>query len=195
MSPVIVKLGGTAAADAEVLARLVADLAEGFPDGAVIVHGGGTEASAWCSRLGLEPRFVDGVRQTTPEEMEIVEMVLAGKVNTAVVRTAARAGARPVGLSLSDAGLCTGQPVGDPTVNRTARPARVDPAILEHLLAGGFLPIVSSIGSFEGGGRGDERAAGGGAWEHRAAGREGASVAGTGVDGSLGAGDQRAAGG
>ncbi len=148
MNPVIVKLGGTAAADAEVLARLVSDLTTDFPGDAIIVHGGGAEASAWCSRLGLEPRFVDGVRQTTPEEMEIVEMVLAGKVNTAVVRTAAGAGAKPVGLSLSDAGLCFGRPVGDPAVNRTARPDRVDPGILEHLLSGSYLPVVSSIGSF-----------------------------------------------
>ncbi len=155
MNPIIVKLGGTAAADADVLARLVADLNEDFSGSAVIVHGGGAEASAWCSRLGLEPRFVDGVRQTTPEEMAVVEMVLAGKVNTAVVRTAAAAGAKPVGLSLSDAGLCFGQPVGDPVVNRTARPDRVDPAILTHLLTGSFLPVVSSIGSFWDGSRGD----------------------------------------
>ena len=163
MNPIIVKLGGTAAADAEVLARLVADLAADFPRGAVIVHGGGTEASAWCSRLGLEPRFVDGIRQTTPEEMEVVEMVLAGKVNTAVVRTAARAGAKPVGLSLSDAGLCIGRPVGDPAVNRTAHPERVDEAILTHLLEGGFLPVVSSIGSFGDGGAAGDGAADGGA--------------------------------
>ena len=164
MNPVIVKLGGTAAADADVLARLVSDLTTDFPGDAIIVHGGGAEASTWCSRLGLEPRFVDGVRQTTPEEMEIVEMVLAGKVNTAVVRTAAGAGAKPVGLSLSDAGLCFGRPVGDPAVNRTARPDRVDPGILEHLLSGSYLPVVSSIGSFgDGGARGDDAGGDGGA--------------------------------
>ncbi len=147
-APIVVKLGGRAAAERELLATLGAELGEAFAGRAVIVHGGGAEASAWCARVGLEPRFIDGVRMTTPEEMEMVEMVLAGKMNTAVVRTLSAAGAKAVGLSLADAGLCTGEPIADPAVNRTARPGAVDPAILAHLLAGGFTPVVSSIGSF-----------------------------------------------
>lgn len=149
---IIVKLGGRVAAERDLLTALGVDLFHSYAGRAVLVHGGGAEASAWCTRLGLEPRFVDGVRQTTPEEMEIVEMVLAGKVNTAVVRTLEHAGARAVGLSLADGALCTGYPIGDPAINRTAKPGPVDPRIIRHLLSGEVIPVLSSIGSVADGG-------------------------------------------
>lgn len=146
------KLGGRAAAERETLTTLGQELARKYDGRAVIVHGGGAEASAWCRRVGLEPRFVDGIRQTTPEEMEVVEMVLAGKMNSAVVRTLCSAGARAVGLSLADSRLCTGVAIGDPASNRTARPGQVDGTVLQHLLHGAFLPVVSSIGTLDDGG-------------------------------------------
>ncbi|MFW5995391.1 MAG: acetylglutamate kinase [Spirochaetia bacterium] len=149
---IIIKLGGRVASEHDLLTALGADLYHSYAGRAILVHGGGAEASAWCTRLGLEPRFIDGVRQTTPEEMEIVEMVLAGKVNTAVVRTLEHAGARAVGLSLADGGLCTGYPIGDPAINRTAKPGPVDARIIRHLLSGGAIPVLSSIASFADGG-------------------------------------------
>ena len=78
----------------------------------ILVHGGGAEVTALSEKLGIEAVFRDGVRQTSPEEMDIVDMVLAGKVNKQLVRLLRDAGLDAVGLSGSDGGIFTGEPLG-----------------------------------------------------------------------------------
>jgi acetylglutamate kinase len=109
----------------------------------VVVHGGGDAVTRLGARLGLEARFENGRRVTSPEEMEIVEMVLGG-VNPALVRALAACGRRAVGVSGSDAGLLYCQPL--PGLGRAGRPVEVDPGILDLLLAGGYTPVVSPAG-------------------------------------------------
>ena len=84
----------------------------------VLVHGGGAEVTAVSKRLGIEAVFDGGVRQTTAEEMDIVDMVLAGKINTQIVRLLRTCGLDAVGLSGPDGGTFTGMAMGPQT--RTA---------------------------------------------------------------------------
>lgn len=164
--PLIVKIGGTVAADTECTALLLEELATiGRP--AILVHGGGKSVSAMSTTLGMHPQFRDGIRITTPEEMEVVDMVLAGRVNTELVRLAHRHHVPALGLTGADGGLLVGRllvpedttpsaapaPSSDPRPDtRTARPHRIDPAVLKMALASGYLPIVATVGTGEDGG-------------------------------------------
>jgi acetylglutamate kinase len=149
---IVVKVGGKAAERDEGLLGLggeMAALAGRFRF--VLVHGGGAEVTAVSKRLGIEAVFSAGVRQTSAEEMDIVDMVLAGKVNTRVVRLLRTRGLDAVGVCGPDGGTFTGQAIGPQT--RTAEVAAVDPRLLRLLLEAGFLPVVSSV-STDGDGRG-----------------------------------------
>lgn len=108
----------------------------------IVVHGGGAEVTKISEQLGYSPTFEDGIRMTSPEEMDVVDMVLSGKMNKALVRRFAAAGIRAAGVSGSDGALFTGTPINPAT--RTGTVDRVDCSILELLIAGGFLPIVAS---------------------------------------------------
>ena len=117
----------------------------------LLVHGGGAEVTAASKRLGIEAVFAAGVRQTSPEEMDIVDMVLAGKVNTQIVRLLRTCGLDAVGVSGPDGGTFSGRALGGST--RTAEVASIDSRLLEMLLDGGFLPVISSV-SMDAEGRG-----------------------------------------
>ena len=144
----VIKLGG-AAADHEpslaAFARELAALARGGA-GIVLVHGGGAEVSALSRRLGLEPRFRDGIRITTPEEMPYVDMVLCGAVNKRLVRVLGASGLRAVGLSGSDGPMFTGAPLagaGAAAGNHTAAVAQVDVRLPRLLVKHGYLPVIA----------------------------------------------------
>ncbi|MBN1646532.1 MAG: acetylglutamate kinase [Spirochaetales bacterium] len=146
MKPVIcIKIGGTAAESEQTLQYLLEDIKALQPGNQfILVHGGGKEVTRISRVFGIEAVFVDGIRQTSPEEMDIVEMVLAGKVNKKIVRAAGRAGLRAAGLSGSDDRLFTGSPVADNS--RTGKVGAVSTEILELLLAKSILPVISSVG-------------------------------------------------
>jgi acetylglutamate kinase len=149
MTPItIVKLGGRAAADASILASFAREIAE-IEGPCAIVHGGGAELSDFSRRLGIEPRFVDGIRMTTDEEMDLVDMALAGLMNKRLVRTMVAAGLNAVGISGADAGLLTGSPVPGPdgSPSRTARVAGLNPLIVRDLWITGYTPVIASPGS------------------------------------------------
>lgn len=143
---IVIKIGGRPAAIPEVLDALVADigqLASGGRHVPVLVHGGGADVTEMSKRLGIEPRFVGGKRQTTPEEMQIVEAVLAGNVNSRLLRRCLAQGIRAVGLSGADAGLFTAVPVE--AGNRTGRITATDPGVIRDLGRAGYVPVVSSV--------------------------------------------------
>jgi len=146
MTTIVVKIGGKAAEQQDSLASLCDEILSLSRDGRfLLVHGGGAEVSALSRRLGVEPVFRDGVRQTSEQEMDIVDMVLAGKVNKQVVRLLRTKGLDAVGLSGSDGGIFIGRPVdGTPARNRTGEVASVDNRLLTLLLDNGFLPVLSS---------------------------------------------------
>ena len=136
----IVKIGG--AVGQNILSMLLADMAE-LPYHWILVHGGGKQVSKISRHYGIEPRFIDGIRQTSPPEMDIIDMGLAGLMNTAILRRALSLGIRAVGLSGVDAGLFISEKISDD--NHTGRISTVNPEILHYLLAADYLPVISSV--------------------------------------------------
>lgn len=152
---IIVKIGGVVATDPLLLTALLAEFASLKDTQAVLVHGGGKEVTAVGERFGLKAEFRDGIRLTTPAEMEVVDMVLGGKINIDLVRRARAAGLDAVGLGGQDGGLFTGtaRSFEGQTETRTGRVTEARPRLLEVLTTAGFFPIVHST-SMDASGRG-----------------------------------------
>ena len=146
---VVVKYGGSAMLDQELKENVIKDVVllklVGFKP--IIVHGGGKEISRWVGKVGMEPRFVNGLRVTDAETMEIAEMVLA-RVNQELVTLVQSLGIKAVGVSGKDGGLLKvekklseGQDIGF-----VGNVKEVQPRILFDLLEKDFLPIVFPVG-------------------------------------------------
>jgi acetylglutamate kinase len=151
----LIKIGGKAAEDRQSLAALCDELASIAREHRVVLaHGGGAEVTAVSKKLGIEAVFKDGVRQTSAQEMDIVDMVLGGRINSQLVRMLRAKGLDAVGLGGSDGGTFTGQPLGGPgSPTRTGEITRVDPRLLALLLEAGYLPVLASTSmDAEGGG-------------------------------------------
>ena len=146
---IVVKYGGSAMVDEELQKKVIKDVTllklTGFKP--IIVHGGGKEISRWVNKVGMEPRFVNGLRVTDEETMEVAEMVL-NKVNKNLVRMVEELGVRAIGISGKDGGLLRvekkysdGEDIGF-----VGDIKEVDAAILNDLLEKDFLPIIGPIG-------------------------------------------------
>lgn len=147
---VVVKLGG-AAIDREADLALAQDvlLLRSVGVRCVLVHGGGPQVDAMLRRVGKEPQFKDGLRVTDAETLEIVRMVLVGKINRDLVATInGQAGDEPVavGVSGEDAGLLTVTPA-DPSLGFVGNVAEVRADLLQRLLDDGLTPVVSTVGA------------------------------------------------
>ena len=147
---VVVKTGGKAASDAAAMASLFKEMqALSSKYAFILVHGGGAELSRISKVFNLEPVFKDGVRLTTPPEMEIADMVLAGKMNKELVRLGNTSGCKAVGLSGCDGTIFTGKALSD--ASHTGKVTTVDASLLTLLLENSYLPVVSSVSMEEGG--------------------------------------------
>lgn len=146
---IVVKYGGSAMVDEELKKRVAEDVSllklVGFKP--IIVHGGGKEISNMVKRLGMEPKFVNGLRVTDEETMDVAEMVL-GKVNKSLVQLVESLGVRAIGISGKDGGLLKvekkysdGEDIGF-----VGEITEVNPEILHDLLEKDFLPIICPIG-------------------------------------------------
>lgn len=143
---VIVKIGGRPAANQDTLDALLRELGSlAGRYSLVLVHGGGAEVSEMSRRLGLEPVFVNGLRQTSPEEMQVVEMVLAGSVNSRILRRCLAMQVPAVGLGGADGGLFIAESIDAASGSKTGRITSCRPEVLQHLTAAGYLAIVSSV--------------------------------------------------
>ena len=144
---VVVKYGGAAIGDADALALFAQDvvLMRSVGMRPVVVHGGGPQIGELMARLGKEPQFVDGLRVTDAETLDIARMVLVGKVNQDIVAAVNVHGALAVGLSGEDGGLITATP-RDPRLGFVGDVAAVNPSIIERLLAQELIPVVATIG-------------------------------------------------
>ena len=146
---VVVKYGGSAMLDEELKKNVIKDVVllklVGFKP--IIVHGGGKEISRWVGKVGMEPRFVNGLRVTDKDTMEIAEMVLA-KVNQELVTMVQSLGVKAVGVSGRDGGLLqvTKKYSGGEDIGFVGDIQKVDPKILFDLLEKDFLPIVFPVG-------------------------------------------------
>jgi acetylglutamate kinase len=112
----------------------------------VVVHGGGPQITDLMRRLGKESTFVDGLRVTDAETVDIVRMALVGKVNREVVGAINRHGTYAIGLSGEDAGLVTVRQ-RDPRLGFVGDVSRINTIVLERLLAEEFIPVISTIGT------------------------------------------------
>jgi len=143
---ILVKLGGTLL-DSEVTRdALAAQLAAARADGAeiVVVHGGGRQMTRYLAERGVESRFVNGLRVTTPETLDAVLKVFAGAVNHELVASLNRAGALAVGLSGIDAFLVEAEQM-DPQLGAVGRVTRSNAALLHLLTANAYLPVVACV--------------------------------------------------
>ena len=111
----------------------------------VVVHGGGPEINEWLGRLQIQPQFRNGLRVTTPETMDVVEMVLVGRVNKQIVNGIHQVGGRAVGICGSDGGLVLARTYGDGSNGLVGDVAAVNPAVLLPLLENGYIPVISSV--------------------------------------------------
>jgi acetylglutamate kinase len=154
---IVVKYGGAAMVSPKLKEAFIKDVILMHYVGIrpVVVHGGGPEISAMMERLGMKATFVDGLRVTDEETVDIVQMVLKGKVLQDLVASVNAAGGRAVGLSGKDGRLFTsrklqakpkedgGEPVDYGFVGEVET---VDPQVLQVLESGGFIPVISPLG-------------------------------------------------
>lgn len=146
---VVIKYGGSAMLDEELKKNVIEDAVllklVGFKP--IIVHGGGKEISRWLGKVGMEPRFVNGLRVTDRDTMEIAEMVLA-KVNKSLVTMVQSLGVKAVGVCGKDGGLlkCEKKVVDGGDIGYVGNIVEVNPKVLYDLLEKDFLPIVYPIG-------------------------------------------------
>lgn len=146
---IVVKYGGSAMSNEELQKNVIKDVTllklVGFKP--IIVHGGGKEISRWVGKVGKEAKFVNGLRVTDEEIMEIAEMVL-NKVNKNLVRMVEELGVKAVGVSGKDGGLlqCEKKYADGEDIGFVGDVNHVDPKILYDLLEKDFLPIVAPIG-------------------------------------------------
>lgn len=144
MNPVVIKVGGQELDSPEFLDGL-ARTVKGMPNPPVIVHGGGKASSALASRLGLQTRFVDGLRVTDDATLEVAVMGLVGLASTQLVRGLLAADVPAIGLSGVDARLVTVRRTDRPELGHVGVPVAVDAARLVALLEAGFVPCIAPV--------------------------------------------------
>ena len=146
---VVVKYGGSAMVDEELKKKVIQDVVllklVGFKP--IIVHGGGKEISRWVGKVGMEPKFINGLRVTDEATMEIAEMVL-NKVNKSLVQLVNELGVKAVGISGKDGLLlqCEKKLSGGQDIGFVGEITSVNPKIRYDLLEKDFLPIVCPVG-------------------------------------------------
>lgn len=150
---IVVKYGGSAMSNVELQRNVIKDVTllklVGFKP--IIVHGGGKEISRWVGKVGMESEFVNGLRVTDAETMEIAEMVL-NKVNKSLVSMVQELGVKAVGVSGKDGGLLKVEKKysGGQDIGYVGEVTEVNPKVLYDLLEKDFLPIVAPVGMDEG---------------------------------------------
>lgn len=145
---VVIKFGGNAMGDDEEMASFARDVVLMSHVGVhpVVVHGGGPMINEMLDKLGITSEFVRGKRVTDAATMEVVEMVLSGRVNKRIAQAISEEGGRAVGLSGKDAGLITCDPA-DPALGFVGTPTEVNPEVLRQLHAAQMIPVVAPIGA------------------------------------------------
>ncbi len=144
---VVVKYGGAAMKDSHLKDRVVRDIIFMACIGIrpIIVHGGGPEINSWLDKLNIEPQFKDGLRVTDAATMEVVEMVLVGKVNKEIVSLINQSGGSAIGMCGKDANLIMARPEGRTDIGFVGEVSGVNVKVLELLVAGGYIPVISSV--------------------------------------------------
>ncbi|WP_172451400.1 acetylglutamate kinase [Fischerella thermalis] len=150
---VVVKYGGAAMKDSNLKDKVIRDIVFLSCVGLrpIVVHGGGPEINSWLDKLGIEPQFKNGLRVTDAPTMDVVEMVLVGRVNKEIVSLINQAGGSAVGLCGKDGNLIKARPQGDKGIGFVGEVSNVNIRILETLVNSGYIPVVSSVAADDNG--------------------------------------------
>tara|TARA_B100000700_G_C15022359_1_gene846387 strand:+ start:804 stop:1718 length:915 start_codon:yes stop_codon:yes gene_type:complete len=148
---IVIKYGGAAMVQGNLQEAVLRDIALLSSVGVqpVVVHGGGPEINYWLKQLGMTTQFRDGLRVTDEKTMDIVEMVLVGRVNKQIVSGINKLGALSVGLSGIDGCLIKARPFDNGSHGLVGEVAKVNIDILEPLLSQGYVPVISSVAASE----------------------------------------------
>lgn len=155
----VVKYGGHAMGDAELASDFAEDvvLLKAVGINPVVVHGGGPQIGAMLKKLGVESRFVDGLRVTDKATAEVAEMVLSGGINKEIVRWITGAGGKAIGISGKDGGLVTARKVQRTTrdpdsqieqvvdLGFVGEPKNVDTSVIKTISDAGMIPVIAPI--------------------------------------------------
>ena len=143
---VVVKYGGNAMISDELRQAVISDiiLLQLVGIRVVVVHGGGPEITEMLNKIGKESKFVDGLRYTDEETMEVVQQVLCGKVNKNLVATLNRMGGKAIGLCGMDAGLFQAKKL-DEKYGLVGEITAVEPQLVVDALKDGYIPVVSTV--------------------------------------------------
>jgi acetylglutamate kinase len=144
---VVIKVGGAVMNSADLSRSFAGDISllQHAGINPVVVHGGGPQMTELSERLGLASSFVDGVRVTDRDTLDVATMVLAGKVNTELVASLVAGDVPAVGLSGVDGGLALARKQAEPDLGYVGEVVRVNTQVLRTLMGNGFVPVVASI--------------------------------------------------
>lgn len=146
---VVIKYGGAAMTDCDLKQKVMQDIVLMRYVGMhpIVVHGGGPEINHLLGRLNIPSEFVDGLRVTDADTMEVVEMVLGGKVNKEIVAGLNASGGRAVGLSGKDGNLIEAGPMDySGKMGFVGEVRRINPQIIETVIENGYIPVIAPIG-------------------------------------------------
>ncbi len=146
----VVKYGGNAMKDDGMIASFARDivLMKAVGMNPVVVHGGGPQIGAHLEKLGKTSTFVEGMRVTDEATMEVVEMMLGGLVNKAIVSAINQQGGQAVGLTGKDGSMIRAKKliIKGQDIGQVGEVVAIDPRVVAHLEAGGFIPVIAPIG-------------------------------------------------
>ena len=145
---IVIKYGGNAMINEQLKEQVMEDIALLWRIGVkvVLIHGGGPEINDLMNKLGKKPEFVDGLRVTDKETVDIVQMVLAGKVNKSLVTLLQMKGGHAIGLSGMDGGLIEAE-TKDERLGYVGRITKIRPQPVEALLEKNYIPVISTVAS------------------------------------------------
>jgi acetylglutamate kinase len=150
---IVVKYGGAAMKDSSLKDKVMRDVVFLSCVGLrpVLVHGGGPEINTWLDKLGIEPQFKNGLRVTDAATMDVVEMVLVGRVNKEIVALINQAGGAAVGLCGKDGNLVKARPQGAEGIGFVGEVSATNVKLIESLVQDGYIPVISSVAADENG--------------------------------------------
>lgn len=148
---IVIKYGGAAMKDQALKNQVIRDVVFLSCVGMrpIIVHGGGPEINSWLGKLGIEPQFKNGLRVTDSDTMDVVEMVLVGRVNKELVELINQAGGSAIGICGRDGNLISARPRGEEGIGFVGEVSTINPHLLESLIKTGHVPVISTVASDE----------------------------------------------